>query len=644
MRPVTAYATTGGLLALSLLAGSAVAPRAAVPEPTPPAAGPRLVGYDSCAEALAGLRAAATAAVGPWGFESGWRTGFAGGVMMPADAAARPQAAPAGDSRATGSKAPEHSATNSHEPGADEPDLVKTDGRRIVVVSQGTLRVVDPATRRVTGQLDLSTGDSGRHWWSESSLLLHGDRALVLVRPAGPEALPAADPPTGPDRPERPTDPGRPARPDGPRLLLVDLAGRPTVVGEYRIEGSLLDARQTGATVRVVVRSQPRISFPYDERRTDAERTAANRAVIAKAGLDAWLPRYEWTAGGERHTGRVGCDRLSRPTDSTGTALLSVLSFDLATGRLSDGDPVSVASDADTVYGTADSLYLAGVTGTGRRPGPGVPRRSDPERTDIYRFDTSGPGRPRYAAAGSVPGSLLNQYALSEWQGHLRVATTHVGSGGRTESAVYVLARQGDRLTESGRVDGLGRGERIYSVRFLGGTGYVVTFRQTDPLYALDLTDPTAPRRTGELKINGWSAYLHPVPGDRLLGVGQEADDRGRAQGLQLSLFDVHDPARPTRLARHHVPGGGSAAEFDPHAFLFDPATGLVALPLFTGGVRLLTVTDRGITDIGTVTQPKRGAASRSLLVDGRLWTVSDTGLAVVDPATAHNLAWLPWT
>ncbi|WP_200212237.1 beta-propeller domain-containing protein [Micromonospora coerulea] len=635
MRPVTAYATTGTLLALSLLAGSAVAPRPVAPEPTPLAAAPRLVAYDSCAAALAGLRAAATAAVGPWGFGPGWRTGMAFDGALPADAAARPGAAPPGGARAADGAAPEHSTTNSHEPGADEPDLVKTDGRRIVVVSQGVLRVVDAASRKVTGQLDLSAGDAERRWWPESNLLLHGDRALVLVRRAAPEVLPAT---------ERPADPGRPAAPDGPRLLLVDLAGRPTVVGTYRIEGSLLDARQTGATARVVVRTQPRLSFPYDERRTDAERTATNRAVIAKAGLDAWLPRYDWTADGAPHTGRVGCDRLSRPATGTGTALLTVLSFDLAARRLGDGDPVTVASDADTVYGTADSLYLAGGGGAGWRDGWGGMPRPGPERTDIFQFDTAGPGRPRYVGAGSVPGTLLNQYALSQWQGHLRVATTRSGSpSGTSESAVYVLARRGDRLTETGRVAGLGRGERIFSVRFLGGTGYVVTFRQTDPLYALDLTDPAAPRRTGELKINGWSAYLHPVPGDRLLGVGQEADDRGRAQGLQVSLFDVHDPARPARLARHHLPGNGSVAEFDPHAFLFDPATGLVALPLHTGGVRLLTVTERGITDVGAVAAP-RGAVSRSLLVDGRLWTVADDGLAVADPATARGLAWLPWT
>lgn len=619
MRPVTATVGVGGLLALTLLAGSAVAtaPVESAPSPAPPApAALRLVAYDSCAEALAGLRAAASAAVGPWGFGPGWRRAGRDIALL---RAGTPKAA---------SAAPDHSTTNNHEPGADEPDLVKTDGRRIVTVTRGVLRVVDPATRREAGRVDLAGRERDR-WWPDSQLLLHGDRALVLVRSAAPMPNPAI---------------GRRAGPTGPHLFLVDLAGPPAVVGTYRIEGGLLDARLTGATARVVVRSEPRLSFPYAERSTDAARTAANRAVIAKADLDAWLPRYEWTAGTEHRTGRIGCDRLSRPAGSTGTSLLTVLSFDLGTGRLGDGDPVSIASDADLVYGTPDSLYLSGIAGAGPRSWE-RPWRPETTRTEIYQFDTSGAGRPRYVAAGSVPGVPVNQYALSEWQGHLRVATTREDAHRTTtESAVHVLARQGDRLTETGVVTGLGRGERIYSVRFLGGTGYVVTFRQTDPLYALDLTDPAEPRVTGELKITGYSAYLHPVPGDRLLGVGQEADGRGRRQGLQVSLFDVRDPAHPTRLARYHVPGGNSAVEYDPHAFLYEPSTGLVALPLGTGSIRLLTVTDRAITEVGTVSHAHHAPTRRSLLIAGELWSLSDSGLRVSDPTTARSLGWVPLT
>ncbi|MER5700432.1 beta-propeller domain-containing protein [Micromonospora sp. NPDC002296] len=635
-------AAAGTLAALTLLAGSAAALPRHEPEPPPP--GPlRLVSFDTCAEALTRLRAAASASVGPWGFQPNWRTGMApGGLAEPARVPKTVDGA-----RAAAGAAAEPSGTNNHEPGADEPDLVKTDGRRIVTVTGGVLRVVDAATRRATGQLDL-TGDDGRFEWSPDSLLLHGDRALVLVRSATVRRIE----PSGGRRPAGvAAGQEKVAEPAGPRLLLVDLAGRPTLTGTYRIEGNLLDARLTGPTARVVVRSQPRLVLPdLGEDATDAQRLAANRAVIARAGLDAWLPTYDRTEGGRSEAGRVGCDRLSATADSTGTAVLTVLSFDLATGRLGDGDPVSVAGDADTVYGTAGSLYLAGQQ---QRPGQlrprGRPGSSGDATTVIHQFDTGTPGRPRYLASGAVPGTLINQYALSEWQGHLRVATTSSSSAGRrarptTESAVYVLTRRDGALARTGTVSGLGRGEQIHSVRYLGRTGYVVTFRRTDPLYSLDLTDPSAPRVTGELKITGYSAYLHPAGEGRLIGVGQEADADGRAQGLQVSLFDVADPARPTRLAQYHLPRTGSAAEFDPHAFLHDPRTGLVALPLHDGSLLLLRATGGTVTRVGAVAHPGRTPVARSVLVGDTLWSVSAAGLRASDPTGGTTLAWLPAT
>src|SRR5690606_17502076 len=172
-----------------------------------------------------------------------------------------------------------------------------------------------------------------------------------------------------------------------------------------------------------------------------------------------------------------------------------------------------------------------------------------------------------------------------EWDGHLRVATTvEQPSRGepRSESTVYVLRQRGETLVETGSVGGLGKGERIYAVRFVGSVGYVVTFRQTDPLYTVDLSDPTAPTVLGELKVAGYSAYLHPAGDGRLIGVGQEATEQGRIQGTQVSLFDVGDLARPSRIAQYHVRYGHSEAEFDPHAFLYWPRTGLLVVPLMT--------------------------------------------------------------
>lgn len=649
-------AAAAGLL---LLAGCTADPAAPTPprDPGVPNA-PRfqLVAFDSCADALAGLKKAAKAAVGPWGF---------GGGAIAVDAAATVGGAPPPAARsamdAGEQAAPSHSGTNTHEAGVDEPDLVKTDGRRIVTVSQGVLTVVDAGTRAVTGTLDLAGGEEAVTW-AESQLLLHGDHALVLI-PSYMYGHPMPIDVAG-DRAMAPTTP-RPDEISGPRLLLVDLTGTPSVLASYRIDGSLVDARQVGGTARVVVRSVPRIEFPYpkgDDKRTDRKRLADNRAVIDKSTMEAWLPRYESTTGNTVDKGHVECSSVSRPASYSGTSMLTVLSFDLGGTSLGDGQATSLVADGQTVYSNGPNLYVA-TDEQWRIAAWNFDRRGfkpSDQTTDIYRFDTTQSGAPRFAGAGSVPGWLINQYAMSEWDGHLRVATTSGipwGDEASSSSAVYVLRIGADGLEKVGQLGGLGRGERIYSVRFAGEVGYVVTFRQVDPLYTVDLTDPRAPKKMGELKITGYSAYLHPVDRTRLIGVGQEASSEGRTQGTQVSLFDVSDLTKPGRLAQYHVKQGHSEAEFDPHAFLYWPADRTMVVPIMSwandgsasGGALVLRVSDTSFTEVGLVRHPapdrvdfQRGnTIRRSLMVDGTLWTVSDAGLRATDPASMNSLAWI---
>ncbi|MGW3604977.1 beta-propeller domain-containing protein [Micromonospora sp. NPDC005161] len=649
--------TPARIMGLALVAGLAlVTGCTAEPVPVPPrdrpapAGGFRLVAFDSCPEALRQLKTAARAYVGPWGLRPNGDMRTFGGV----DQAAGPATAGRADA------APKsYSGTNTHEAGADEPDLVKTDGKRIVTVQHGTLYGVDPTTRRLTGELELAPG-ADQFGGAEDDLLLHGDRALVLLRDGWAGIAKPAVRGGGGRVADGPTPDGI----VGPRLIMVDLSGEPKIIGEYRIDGNLVDARQVGTTVRVVVRSAPRLNFPYRQRATDEQRTAANREIIDNATADDWLPRYEVTSGGRTSTGRVGCERVSRPAAYSGASLVTVLSFDLGAATLGAGDPVTVIADGDTVYSNGPRLYVANDQRW--RVLPMLTERNiapDPkdETTEIYQFDVSGAGAPRYVADASVPGWLINQYAMSEWDGHLRVATTSGRTWGNkpnSTSSVYVLRADGTALTQVGKVTGLGKGERIYAVRFVGGTGYVVTFRRTDPLYTVDLRDPGAPKVSGELKINGYSAYLHPAGEGRLLGVGQEASDQGRVQGTQLSLFDVGDPAKPTRIAQYHVKQGHSEAEFDPHAFLYWPAERLVVAPLTVYGKGMpsnvavaLRVDDGGFTEIGRIdhtvgTERTDGFTPirRSLVIDGVLWTVSAAGLKATSLSTMKTLDWLRTT
>jgi len=166
--------------------------------------------------------------------------------------------------------------------------------------------------------------------------------------------------------------------------------------------------------------------------------------------------------------------------------------------------------------------------------------------TEIHRFEATSAGTTAYRSSGQVSGFVLNQFALSEHDGHLRVASTDEpewfpdGSSRRlSESSVTVLHERGSKLVRVGGVDGLGKGEEIYAVRFAGDKGYVVTFREVDPLYTLDLSQPSRPRVAGELKIRGYSAYLHPVSDDLLLGVGQDAPSISRSLVIGERLYTL---------------------------------------------------------------------------------------------------------
>ncbi|NUU26188.1 MAG: hypothetical protein HOV68_32505, partial [Streptomycetaceae bacterium] len=603
----------------------------------------------------------------------------------PAPAAAPTNAPQGGDASA----APGYSGTNVHEQGVDEPDLVKTDGRRVLTVADGTLRVVDVATQRQTGELALSG--------SATDILFSGDRALVIQ----PGEMYAYDTAPG----SGPAKPGASGSSSGQaKLTLVDLS-RPTpaVLGELAVDGGYVDARQIGTTARVVIRSTPDIPEPADG--SGSYQTRLTRA-INNSTVDDWLPTFTYKSGDTRNSGRlVDCASVVRPDTEpgtpghTGASTTSVLSFDLQARELGTGRAVTVAADADTVYASAANLYIAAEyqpvrpTTKSKNDSGASPARYQP-RTAIYRFDISGTDTPKQVASGDVDGELLNQYSLSEYADNLRVATTSQRSSSSTssESAVTVLGRKGAELAQIGRAGGLGHGEKIYAVRFTGPVGYVVTFRQTDPLYTLDLKDPTAPKVVGQLKINGYSAYLHPIDGGQLIGVGQDATDTGRRLGTQVSLFDVGNLANPARLANYAVTMGNSEAELDPHAFLYWPATGTLVIPLQsaygttrptvppTGGssggtsggttgsagpdgpsssgsnpstvapyappstqALVLRLQNGSFTEVGRITHPDFGQIRRSLVIGDTLWTVSSEGAMVNDLRTLTQRAWVPF-
>jgi uncharacterized secreted protein with C-terminal beta-propeller domain len=489
------------------------------------------------------------------------------------------------DSAAGGGSAPDSSTTNVQEAGIDEPDIVKNDGRTVFALVDGRLHSVDAASSR---KLDSAAipGFGG-------DFLIQGRRALTI------------------------TSGGK-----GTLLTEIDIANPAAmrVLRTLNVDGSYVSARLHGRTARVVVSSEPRALD------TPVVFSAAARRKPLRARRAGWVPRATLR---NRRTGRrrtrdlVACDDVRRTPRFTGAGMLTVLTVDLERG-LPAVDADSVMTDADTVYASPASVYVATSGGWLR------------DDTSIHRFDIAGPQRTDYRASGQVPGELLNQFSLSEYNGVLRAATTE-GFDDDAQSHVTSLQARSGRLEKIGQVSGLGRGERIYAVRFIGDRGYVVTFRQVDPLYTLDLADPAKPRVRGELKILGYSAYLHPVGDHELLGIGQDADAQGRREGTQLSLFDVADPADPRLL--HKVKLGlatSSEAEYDHHAFLWWEPLRLAVVPVsdYDGDDPAQAIgfrVDRagGIAEAGRTSDT--ADVLRTLVVGGRLFALTGEGLHAYD-------------
>ena len=531
--------------------------------------------------------------------------------------------------------------TNLQEAGVDEPDVMKTSDGRLYTTVGDRLVVLDVTGEepRELGSLEVpalaaASRGWGGGWGGEpvpdqgpaqpggAELLLDGDRVLLLSSAWLEE--PGQDQGRSGATEDMSIWPGPVGSPTT-TTTVVDVSdpGSPRLVSQQEVEGTLVGARLSDGVVRVVTTSTPTLDRPDElpvlpgggtDQGWEAEATEAHLLALVRMSGEQFLPEQITRDADGAVVSRapaVACSEVTHPTTDAGAGMLTVRSLDLTSGSDPVVDRTAVATDGELIYASADRLYVATTRGgwsfwTGLRGD--VPQIEDPT-TELHGFATDDGFATTYLASGEVEGVLLGRWAMSARDGRLRVATTvgQLWAGDSqqppSESFVTVLEERDGDLVQEGQVGGLGKGETIRAVRWFDDVATVVTFRQTDPLYVVDLSDPAAPRVTGELKVPGYSAYLHPVGDGRLVGVGQDATDEGRTTGVLVQTFDISDPAAPTQVDTWTEADTWTAVEGDSRQFSYLPEQRTVLMPMDTMGtavVQAFTVGDDGtLTDAG---------------------------------------------
>ena len=662
-----------------------------------------LTSFDECDALMEYIRSEALERVGPYGLDDDFEGPFIARGQELASAAA--DVAPSADfadaaptAESAQSSAPEQgvdfSGTNVQVEGVDEADIVKTDGRRIIGIGSGRsgdseiwIADITRSTPRLQGRLALQDG-----YYQE--LYLVGDRVFAIgtstvgIDPPGGGGVFGDEANSGTnsesDSTGNQTDSEAAIESESaisadivssvaPRsydnavvVTEVDISdpGSPQVVRHLRVEGRYISSRAANGYARVVISSPPeKLGFvqpTYGSESSEASAERFNRLLVQESTLEQWLPNYNLHAANGESVSRgqlLDCDRVYAPSVFSGFNQVSVLSF--ATGEsLRLRDAVSTMASGETVYASTGNLYVSRVEYDYE-----ADSRWGAPKTVVHKFSLDSSGSADYEASGTAIGLPINQYAFHEYQGRLFVATTS-GNWEDSESFVTVLEDDGSgALTQVGQVGNLGRNEDIYAVRYIADKAYVVTFRQTDPLYVIDLSDPTDPTTEGELKITGYSAYLHPVGENLLLGVGREATDTGRVTGAKVSLFDVSDPADPRTLDTLVLEGGSSEVEWDARAFLWWAPEELAVVPIsdwennFTGAIALIVDTDSADPKITMRTRISHDInqesdedswgydwdkqITRSMIINDDLWTLSRSYLQANDLETLDRRAWL---
>jgi inhibitor of cysteine peptidase len=484
----------------------------------------------------------------------------------------------------------DYSKTNIQVEGVDEADIVKTDGEYIYIVSGGNITIVKaypPEEAKVLSKIIVEGSIAG--------IFINGNKLAVFETEYGiyplyeggvaydlgssseevnesteddetvsvPPPVNGSTPDDEPKVPE-PTEPTEPVvmpeiiwEPPTTSIKVYDISNKanPVLTRNFSVDGNYFSARMIGDYVYVVT---TQYTFFIE--------------------TDVFLPRVH----SNNETEVISADEIYYYN-------FSDTSYSFTT--IDAQEPVHetiLLGSTSTIYVSQNNIYLTFTDYTWQE--------NETTKTTIQRIKIDKQAIT-FAAQGEVPGYVLNQFSMDEHNGYFRIATTTDNFGWRTfaesevtsKNNVYVLDMN---LNVVGKLEDLAPGEQIYSARFMGDRCYVVTFRNIDPLFVIDLSNPTAPTVLGQLKVTGYSGYLHPYDENRIIGIGKETEYEAKEdfswyQGVKISLFDVSDVSNPVELAKYEIGDRGtdSPVLWDHKALLFDKEKNLLVIPVLVAEI-----------------------------------------------------------
>lgn len=606
-RPLIAVGATAALGA-AFLVGTTVGDGAgpsgpSLSAPSPVAFQADLEPAQTCDELLTSYRDRGLSMVTEWGWDGGpdvWPTN--GGVTYSTrelgDVALQNREKV---SRLTAQSSSE-TGTNVQETGVDEPDTVKTDGKLVVRLRGDDLIVYDASgdsmVKRSTTHLDRF----------EDGEILLADSTVVAI---GGDRVSGRDDMTGRWR--------------GSRVVTIDIdqPSRPKIESTVTYSSRVISARQHDSTVRLVMTAgPPALDFIQPGGKVSNEKALlANRLAVERSTIKDWLPTYDSGSGTKQ---LLDCTDVAVPPDARGLATVSIVGFAATTPTTPHA--IGLVGSTSIAYESADHLYLAESPMTWdcfrcrTSSNPELVPRQNNGTTDIYDFELDGVNAI-HVASGEVEGTIADRWSLDEAADVLRVAVGPSSETGNFNSVV-TFERDGEELVEIGRLDKLGKNEELKAVRWFDDLAVLVTYREVDPLFTIDLANPARPRLIGKLKIPGYSDYLHPLGDDEMLGIGYEGSS------AQIALFDTSDLANVKRVDVEHYRNSTAIATLDPRAFTWI-AERDTALTVVQRGqqVKVATLTIRNGQIRSRLTRVEYGddaAAVRTLaLADGRIALVT---------------------